>query len=51
MGVENADDYLTREFGDYMQIPKEENRVSHNFHYLDLKQPYKEYLKQKGLKT
>ena len=51
MGVENADDYLRREVGDYMQIPKEENRVSHNFHYLDLKQPYKEYLKQKGLKT
>lgn len=50
MGVEQPDEYLTREFGDYMQIPKEENRVSHNFHYLNLKQPYREYLKEKGAK-
>lgn len=45
MGVEQPNEYLRREFGDYMQIPKSENRVSHNFHYMDLKQPYREYRK------
>lgn len=43
MGVERADEYLTREFGDYMQIPSEDKRKSHSFYYLDLKKPYKEY--------
>lgn len=45
MGVEHPDEYLTREFGDYMQIPKPEDRISHNFHYLDLEMPYREYIR------
>lgn len=45
MGVEHSDEYLTREFGDYMQIPKPEDRISHNFHYLNLKMPYREYIR------
>lgn len=48
MGVENPDDYLTREFGDYMQIPKPEDRISHNFYLLDLEKPYREYAKEHG---
>lgn len=43
MGVEHADDYLTRVYGDYMQVPDEQHRISHNFHYLNLDQPYRDY--------
>lgn len=42
MGVEHPDDYLSREFGDYMRIPDEKHRISHNFFYLDLHTPYRE---------
>jgi len=44
MGVEKADEYLKREFGDYMKIPKPEDRISHNFYLLDLNTPYKNYM-------
>lgn len=42
MGVEHADEYLRREFGDYMQVPPPEKRISHNFFYLDLHTPYRQ---------
>ena len=41
MGVEHPHEYLTHEFGNYMTIPKEADRVSHNFHYLNLHQPFR----------
>lgn len=46
MGVAQPHEYLTHEFGDYMWIPPVEKRVSHNFHYLNLHQPYREYREQ-----
>ena len=45
MGVEQPDSYLSHEFGDYMTIPDEQHRVSHNFYYLDLNSPYRNYKK------
>lgn len=43
MGIKNYDPYLKRMYGDYMTIPPEDKRVQHNFHYLDLGRPYREY--------
>lgn len=42
-GIERYDDYLTQMYGDYMQIPEGDHRRQHNFHYLDLNKPYREY--------
>ena len=42
-GVEQYDLYLTNKYGDYMTIPKDANRRQHNFHYLDLEHPYRDY--------
>lgn len=42
-GIRRYDDYLTQMYGDYMQIPQGEHRRQHNFHYLDLNKPYREY--------
>lgn len=42
MGVAQPDAYLRHEFGDYMQLPPEEKRKSHNFYYLDLRKPYRD---------
>lgn len=42
-GVEHYDTYLTNKYGDYMQLPDEAHRRQHNFHYLDLEKPYREY--------
>ena len=42
-GIKRYDDYLTQMYGDYMQIPKGEHQRQHNFHYLDLNMPYREY--------
>lgn len=47
MGVERADEYLTIEYGDYMTLPPEEKRHIHNFHYLNLEQPYSEFFANK----
>lgn len=41
-GVEKTDDYLTREYGDYMQIPKEEDRQIHSFLSVDFNKPFSE---------
>ena len=41
MGVEQADTYLTRKYGDYMVIPDGDHQRQHNFHVLDFNKPYK----------
>ena len=39
------DSYLTRDFGNYMELPPEEKRVSvHNYLIIDTKHSYKEYI-------
>lgn len=43
MGVEQADTYLSRKYGDYMVIPDGDHQRQHNFNYLDLEKPYKDY--------
>lgn len=43
MGIQRYDDYLTQIYGDYMQIPQGDHQRQHNFHYLDLNKPYREY--------
>lgn len=41
-GVAQADVYLTRKYGDYMQVPPAEKQRQHNFNYLDLEHSYRE---------
>ena len=44
-GASDADAYLRSLYGDYMQLPPEDKRVfKHNFYYLDMETPYKQYL-------
>jgi len=43
MGVEQADQYLTNTYGDYMTIPPHDNQRQHNFYYLNYNLPYREY--------
>ena len=43
LGVEQYDTYLTNKYGDYMTIPDGDHQRQHNFHYLNLDQPYKDY--------
>ncbi len=42
MGVEHADAYLGRKYGDYMTIPDGDHQRQHNFHVLDFDKPYRE---------
>lgn len=42
-GIREYDTYLKCMYGDYMTIPPVEKRVQHNFYYLDLEHPYKDY--------
>ena len=42
-GIEQKDTYLKQKYGDYMTIPKQNHQHQHNFHYLDLNKPYREY--------
>lgn len=42
-GFRGYHEYLTQMYGDYMQIPEGDHRRQHNFHYLDLNKPYREY--------
>lgn len=46
MGVEHPHRYLQQKYGDYMVIPPHAKQRQHNFHYLDLEMPYREYAKQ-----
>ena len=43
LGVEQYDTYLSHKYGDYMTIPDGDHQRQHNFNYLDLDQPYKDY--------
>jgi lipopolysaccharide cholinephosphotransferase len=43
LGVEKQDMYLKQKYGDYMQIPKPEDRQQHYFTYLNFEKPYGEY--------
>jgi lipopolysaccharide cholinephosphotransferase len=43
MGVEHADEYLRRKYGDYMTIPDGDHQRQHNFYYLDYQLPYRQY--------
>jgi lipopolysaccharide cholinephosphotransferase len=43
LGVEKQDMYLKQKYGDYMQIPKPEDRQQHYFTYLNFEKPYREY--------
>lgn len=42
-GVEQYDIYLKNKYGDYMTPPPVAKQRQHNFHYLDLENPYREY--------
>ncbi len=45
MGMRDNDAYLTQLFGDYMTPPPEGKRHQHNFYFMDLNLPYREYRK------
>lgn len=49
MGVQNFHAYLKRKYGDYMTPPAQSGQRQHNFHYLDLNKPYKEYNNEKNI--
>ncbi len=43
---EKYDEYLTRLYGDYMQLPPEEKRVTHHYtDIIDIEHPYTDYIK------
>lgn len=46
MGVEHPHHYLQQKYGDYMVIPPHDKQRQHNFFYLDLEMPYREYAKK-----
>jgi LPS biosynthesis protein len=43
LGVDQCFSYLSNKYGDYMTIPDGDHQRQHNFHYLDLEKPYKNY--------
>ena len=45
-GIKDYDEYLTYMYGDYMQIPDEDDRVTHEFKEIDFG-PYDNILEQK----
>ena len=46
-GPEKADEYLTHIYGNYMELPPENKRMLyHNYPYINLNKPYKEYKNQ-----
>lgn len=42
-GIEQYDKYLSQKYGDYMTIPPHDKQHQHNFYYLNLNKPYKEF--------
>ncbi len=47
MGVEQPDAYLTHLYGTWQQLPPENKRHQHQFHFLDLDTPYREHQTKK----
>ncbi|MCQ2253661.1 MAG: LicD family protein, partial [Bacteroidales bacterium] len=47
MGLKDNHAYLTKLFGDYMTPPPLSGQHQHNFHFLDLNLPYREYKEDK----
>ncbi len=47
MGLKDNDAYLTKLFGDYMTPPPASGQHQHNFHFLDLNLPYRQYKEDK----
>ena len=43
MGVEQAKQYLTNTYGNYMTIPPHEDQRQHNVYYLDYDHSYHDY--------
>ena len=46
MGVEHPHDYLQQKYGEYMVVPPHTKQLQHNFFFLDLEMPYREYAKK-----
>ena len=49
MGLSKSDDYLTCMYGDYMTPPPKEKQIQHNFYYINLEMPYREFCKQNNI--
>lgn len=49
MGYEHPHTYLSRKYGDYMIVPPGDHRRQHNFHYLDLDHPYRNFKGKVGI--
>lgn len=49
MGVEHPHNYLEQKYGEYMVIPPHSKQIQHNFYYLNLDMPYREYAKNNEL--
>lgn len=47
MGPSDADRYLTHMYGDYMTPPPKDKQIQHNFYYINLDLPYREYMTHK----
>ncbi len=49
LGVSDAHQYLTEMYGDYMTPPPKEKQIQHNFYYINLELPYREFAKQNNI--
>lgn len=49
MGAEHPHEYLKQKYGEYMVIPPHAKQRQHNFYYLDLEKPYREYAKETNM--
>ena len=49
LGVQDAHKYLTDMYGDYMTPPPKEKQIQHNFYYMNLELPYREFARQKNI--
>lgn len=42
-GYAKAHEYLKNKYGDYMQVPDGDHQRQHNFYYMDLEHPYRDF--------